>query len=449
MIVDSTVLARISSKWPKQKGLFKTKWANTIAQWCLDYFRRYEKAPMKHIENLYEAWATKVKDETTIKLVEKFLDSLSSEYQELKQTSNTDYIIDLAGVYFNTVQLERLTELVKGNLEAGRTDDAHNEIVQFNKIELGGGEGINILQDKAAIKEAFTSKAEPLIKYPGALGKFLKDAFERDGFIAFMAPEKRGKSFWLLDVAYRAVLQKRKVAFFEAGDMSQNQVTRRLMTRVAKRPLKRCLVKYPYGITKDKEEKEACVKTKTLRFKTKLTYQEAWLACKKVMRLKLKTKEPLFKMSCHPNSTLSIRMIKGILLDWEREGWVPDVIVIDYADILDMDEGRLEGRDRINEVWKQMRGLSQLYHCLVVTATQADAGSYEKQTMGKSNFSEDKRKHAHVTGMIGINQTSTEKENQIMRLNWIDLREGEYNEKDCVHVGICLGLGLPSLVSCF
>lgn len=451
MIVDPIVLARICAKWPvsEHKGLFKTKWANLIADWCLRYFRKYEKPPMKNIEHLYESWAAKYDDETSIKLIEKFLESLSQEYEELQNESNSDYIIDLAGRYFNKVLIERLSEKLEGDLLNDRIDEAYTSIVQFNQVELGGGEGIDALQDKEAIQEAFESKTEALIKYPGDLGQFIGDSLERDGFIAFMAPEKRGKSFMLLDMAYRAVLQHRKVAFFEAGDMSRNQVLRRLMTRVARRPLKRCLVKYPTRLYRKTGEDGLYIDTKTLRFKTKLTYKEAWKACQRVMRLKLKTKEPLFKLSCYPNSTLSVRMIKNILLDWNREGWSPDVVVIDYADILNMDDNRFEGRDRINETWKQLRALSQQYHCLVVTATQADANSYDRTTMSKSNFSEDKRKHAHVTGMIGLNQTDIEKEQGIMRLNWIDRREGAYNEKDCVNIAVCLELGLPCICSCY
>jgi hypothetical protein len=311
------------------------------------------------------------------------------------------------------------------------------------------GVGIDILNDEQAIKEAFESKKEPLVKYPGALGKFFKDALERDALVAFMAPEKRGKSFWLLDVAYRAVLQNRKVAYFEAGDNSQHQVTRRLMTRVSKKPMKRSLVNYPVTLDRDEDDKIATVGTKRKRFSKGLNKAEAWKACKKLKKSKLNTKESLFKLSCHANSTLSVRMIRNILSNWGREGWTPDVIVIDYADILNMDSSVFEGRDRINETWKQLRSLSQTYHCLVMTATQADAASYKANVIDRSHFSEDKRKLAHVTGVVGINASLEEKEQDLMRLNWVVLRESSFSERDCVHVATCLALSNPSVLSCF
>ena len=447
MIVDKTVLGRISTKW--QNGMFRNNYANLIAAWCIDYFNKYEKAPMKHIENLFENWAEKNKDKDTITLIEKFLGTLSEDYKQLKKETNSDYIIDLSGKYLNQVKLERLADAIQGDIDSGKVEKAKDRVNTFNQIELGGGEGVNVLQDKEAIKEAFEDKQEPLIVYPKDLGKFFGDAFEREGFISFLAPEKRGKSWLLIDVAYRAMLQRKKVVFFAVGDMSQNQVMRRFMIRVTQRPFYPREVYYPIHMYKDHEDEMATVRYKVRRFTKPLSWRRAMRACRLVMRKKIKSKEPLLKLSCHPNSTLKVKEIKNILKIWERESWIPDVIIIDYADILNMDYAHLEGRERINETWKQMRALSQIYHCLLVTATQSDANSYNTKTMGKMNFSDDKRKFAHVTGMIGINQTNEEKEKGIMRLNWIVRREEEYHENKCIHVAGCLSLGNPLIKSCF
>ncbi len=50
MIVDITVLGRISSKW--QRGMFKSRWANIIAKWCISFYHKYEDVPMNQIESL-------------------------------------------------------------------------------------------------------------------------------------------------------------------------------------------------------------------------------------------------------------------------------------------------------------------------------------------------------------------------------------------------------------
>lgn len=447
LIVDKNVLAKIAPKF--QNGMFRTPYSNLIAQWCVNYFNKYGKPPQKHIEAIFSGWAEENKDKNTIELIEKFLSSLSEQYEDLKKDSNSQYIIDIAGKYFNEVKLEKLSEAIQNDVETGEINRAKERVNNYRQIELGVGTGVDVLQDKEAIKEAFREKTEPLIQYPGALGEFFGNSLERDGFISFMGPEKRGKTWWLIDIAYRAMLQRKKVAFFAVGDMSQNQMMRRFMIRAAARPLLAKEIKYPIKIEKESEDENARVKYKIKNFKKPLSWQKAYKICKNIMHKKIKSNKPLLKLSCFPNSTLKVKEIENILKEWEKEEWTADVIVIDYADILNMDYYGLEGRERINETWKQLRALSQKYHCLVVTATQSDADSYDVKTMGKSNFSEDKRKIAHVTGMIGLNQTNEEKINGVMRLNWIARREEEFHEFVCVYVAGCLSIGNPAVKSCY
>ena len=57
------------------------------------------------------------------------------------------------------------------------------------------------------------------------------------------------------------------------------------------------------------------------------------------------------------------------------------------------------------------------------------------------NFTEDKRKYGHVTGMLALNQTPTEKDIQGMRLNWLLLREAPFSSYRCLYVGTCFPLG--------
>ncbi len=446
MIVDDIVLGRISVKY--ENRMFNSKWANLVSSWCIKYYNKYQEAPLKEIEDLYELWAVKSKDKHTINLVEKLLYSLSDEYEELKEESNSDYLIDLAGKYFNRIKIQRLMESVQENIDDGDTTKATEEITSYNQIEMGVGEAIDILQDTEAIKEAFAEEGESLIIYPGALGEFFKNALERDAFIGFEGPDKVGKSFWLIDIAFRGMLQRKRVAFFEAGDQSKNQVMRRLMIRVCKRPLYPAIVDYPISIGFD-EDDETEVEWEEYVFKGKLSWQKAKKLCKQLMKRKIKSKESYFRLSCHPNSTLSVKGIHSILEGWIRDDWIPDIIVIDYADILDMSHHGLEGRDLIDETWKRLRSLSQIYHCLVVTATQSDTAAYSAHIITKKHFSGDKRKNAHVTGMIGLNQTPEEKEIGVIRLNWVILREGVFVETKCIYVAGCLSIANPAVRSCW
>jgi len=65
------------------------------------------------------------------------------------------------------------------------------------------------------------------------------------------------------------------------------------------------------------------------------------------------------------------------------------------------------------------------------------------------NFSEDKRKYAHVTAMYGLNMDhkGREKELGILRINEIVIRESDFNNQTQVHVLQNLRRGQPCLTS--
>lgn len=445
MITDPVFLSRVSSKW--EGDMFRSDWSNQIAKWCIEFYSRYEKAPGKQIEGLYEAWAGKTKNADVVKAVSNFLGSLSAQYEN--EDSNPDYLTDVAGEYFNRVRISKLVEQLQGDTDSNDVTGALKRLNGFAHLELGRGAGINVFDDKLAIRSAFESKQEPLIKLDGALGSFFGDALERDGFVALMGPEKRGKTFWLIHLAWSAVLQGRKVAMFEVGDMSQNQIMRRLISRALKQPIKPRKVKIPKFITYEEGKAMAEVDMTIETFETEPTWKEARKRFT-MLREKYNIAPDAFKLRCDPMSSVTVGTINTTLKTWEREhGWVPDVIVIDYVDILQPMTGMKESRDQINDTWKRLRGLSQSYHALVITATQADAASYDASTLSMTNFSEDKRKYGHVTAMAGLNQTPAEKKYGITRLNWIVLRESDSDITKCVHCAGSLSLTNPAIVSTF
>lgn len=449
-IVDKAVCARLAAK--SKVILFRSKWANLIARWCFKYFETYEKAPGPRIEHIFARWAEKTQDENTVTLVEDFLASLSDEWVRLKKESNSDYVLDVAEKYFTLVQMEHLKEDIEAAVDTKDADQAQKLVTDFTKVNIGATGWIDPLQDKGAIQKAFESASDPLIRYHGALGKFFGDRLERDGLVYFEGPEKRGKTFWLMDMVFRAAEQRRRVAYFQVGDMSQDQILRRMMVRAAGTPMQPCTVKFPIGITTVKDDdgfRKAKVKFEERVFDTGLDWVTASRAARALQYKQIKSKSTYIRLSVHPNDTLSVPDIRSTLTEWAREGWVVDVLVIDYADILRMDYYGLEGRDRINQTWKDLRKISQVFHCLVLSASQSDAAGGEAYTLGRKHFSEDKRKRSHVTGTIGLNQTEEEKRLGVMRLNWIVLREGAYLSSRCVHVAGCPEIGNLAIRSTF
>jgi hypothetical protein len=449
MIIDPAVLGRIAPRWGKDT--LKSKWSNLVGGWCVRHWQLYGRPPGKDIEGLFTAWADDSKDTETVGLVESFLHSLSGEYEALARDFNSQFVLDMADKYLNEVKARRTIELAAGHLDGGDLDLALAALESWARVETASERPVDLLQDMNEVDAAFEQKdMESIIEYPGDLGVFFGDQLCRDAFVCFMGPEKRGKTWALLDVAWTAMTQRRKVAFFGAGDMTKRQVIRRLGVRAAAVPLKPRTVKWPTDIVRHPDEKQAEVKYEEKRFEHGITKAQAREAFESIAKSRVRSDQSYLRIACHPNNTLTMGMVKDELRAWERQGWgTADVVVIDYADIMVEPKGSRDEREGIDQNWREMRALSQTLHGLVVTATQTKASSYDAKTIEMKHFADLKKKLAHVTGAIGLSQTILEKQKGIMRYNWVVLREDENNPYRCCNLAQCLALGNPRVRSTF
>lgn len=419
----------------------------TIAAWCLEYFDTYGKPPRRAIEPIYFSWLEKQeRPGPDAEAIRELLEDLSTRY-ESESDINSGYLLDELGVYLSARKLAQLRDDLDERLHRGDVDGALQDLQGFRVPSTSRSAGVDPLNEKDPWRKAFEQRAESLVVFPGDAGKFLNPAFTRESLIGIQGPEKRGKTFWCLEFVIRALQQRRRVAFFEVGDLSETQVLSRLGVRLTGTPLwpSQCgAIRFPRQI----ESPETYGGSPGVEWVTKECPNSlSERGCEKAVprflrRCGIPKGTPYLMMSNHPTSSINVRGIEAILDGWETErGFIPDVIVIDYADILAVESTKPEMREAVNETWAALRRLSQERRCLVIAPTQSDAASYGKRTQTMDNFSNDKRKLAHVTGMLGLNQGEKEKALSVMRLNWIVLRESPHSTRQCLYVGLCLALG--------
>jgi hypothetical protein len=507
MIVSKDFLDRIERFW--DSTLLESPELRMIADWCMDYYRKYNKAPDANIESIY---MSHLKDQCISKsdaqYIEEVLTSLSDEYGRDTQF-NSAYLYDRAVKYLKARELERHSEEIQALVEMGREEEAE-KLAQSYKPTIAPDTdiGLDLSSQEALerVERAFNETQQKVLSYPGALGNMWNEHLVRGGFFSLLAPEKRGKTFMLLELSLRAIRQKANVAFFEAGDMTESQILRRICVYIAKKsdrekyceerftPVGDCIFNQldvckradrncDHGIFEDldfetfernkaqfinletlKEKWEefpdyepcdsySCTKRKGSVWirKTKKTRPLTAKQAQAALRKFFKKYRRRFKLVTYPAGMLTVMEIRKCLDNWERyDGFVPDIIAIDYADLLAVDDsGVREFRHRQDHIWKGLRALSQERHALLITATQADAESYKKGRLSLSNFSEDKRKLAHVTAQYGLNQDpqGREKKLGIMRINEIVVREGEFSADNEVYVLQDLAAGRPFLES--
>jgi len=443
MITNRAVLSVLSDKW-ESPGPFPDKWSNIIGGWCVKHFLKYGKPPGRAIETIYERWAAK-RSNAEVDIIGTFLQRLSDHYASRKKDVNEDYVIDEAKHVFETAAARQLIDEATADLEAGEPEKALGRIDKFIAPQIGTGAVISLLDDLKGMEEDLTDpEADILIEYPGAVGKFFGDTFSRGNFVSFAAPEKGSKSFWLLDVVVRGAEQGNKVFYFQAGDMNRKQIRRRFAARYAGRPFKPGILRIPTQL--DTVGEVLCQFGERKKYSKYMTPDRAQRAILKAV--KQGTKKDRIKLVVMPARSLSVSGIRSMIDAEIRRQWVPDIIVIDYADILANSAGfQGESRDAINDIWTGLRSIS--HGPLVVTATQVKRTSYNSDYITKGDTADDKRKLAHVTAMIGIVSKTEEKKQGVCRLNNVVLREGAFAEEDSIFCAGALAVANPCILSSY
>jgi hypothetical protein len=471
----------------------------------MEYYEEYNAAPSRTIQSIYEdKLHTGKLPKDVAEDIEDILQDLSDEYE---RSFNLQYVIKKTNEYFVERHLEIHQEQVKALLDSGKVKEAENLTSEYKGLpfELSNELDLSNPNTLLKVKGLFSELSKPIMTYPGALGETMNDQLVRGAFVSFMASEKRGKSFWLLESAIRGAWQGAKVAFFQAGDMTEAQQFRRICSYLTKKPVLEKFVGEGFIPIMDcvKNQLDTCTKSERecsfspyelggdweeKSFRKEVTYEDLldaynfredykpcrncedyktkpwgvpWIkkidvprvvteeeSVKKLEEFFIKKKRQL-KISTHLNDSLSVLEIKRILRRWETtEGFIPDIIIIDYADLL-VPSRSMEFRHSQNQIWKELRALSQQQNCLLITATQADAKSYEEELLSLANFSEDKRKYAHVTAMYGLNQDKNGREKKlgVLRINEIVVREAAFDSKTTVTVLQSLNLGRPFIGS--
>jgi replicative DNA helicase len=461
---------------------FTISYAQTIARWVTKYYKKYQEAPVSHIQDIYNTEKSSLKEDEA-DLISSFLIKLSDQLENETQF-NEEYLYDKAIEYFKKRALKQTAEKISSLVELDRTADAEIEMQNFREVKKATSGWANPFSPKEvnSFFNDLNNNLNVLFSMPGQLGEMI-GPFERNWLFAFLAPYKRGKSWLLQEVAIQAMLEKCKTVFISL-EMDKFKLERRFYKRLTALdssgdylyPIFDCKhnqdgsCSRPERINKitlldEKGEKPEWSKSNKYksctecRNKNKNYLMDTWWI--EITRKQFSQREvnksvssinklygDLYRLKSYPAFSANLSQIKFDLDQLEySENFIPDVIVIDYADILAPEDKRLTGRDAIDSTWKMLKNISDQRHCLVVTASQANRASLDKINVTGKDISEDIRKMAHVDGMIALNQSDWEKKSGVIRLAVIAERDGEFDQIKSCSILQNLKLGQPLLDS--
>ena len=99
------------------------------------------------------------------------------------------------------------------------------------------------------------------------------------------------------------------------------------------------------------------------------------------------------------------------------EGFIPDVIVNDYVEIMKLPLGASAAmRDRINQAYIEHKRIADERNIAMITVSQATRGALQKSSLDQQDFAEDIRKLGNVDIAFGVSQNRVQKKNNRLRI---------------------------------
>ena len=442
----------------------KSPYAKVLFTWVKDYYETYKEAPGRNIQGVFLSKKDNLPEDKA-DMVAEYLEVLSDNWEQLTGF-NENFEIDRCTGFVKKASIQNLTDNLNGLLQVGDLTRAQNLIADFRSVAAATSEWSDLLGEDF-VRDSFSREEDILLTLPGAVGD-LFGGLKRKWLVGIMAPMKRGKTWWLNEFLWAGLVSNLKVAFI-SGEMEKGQIAMRFYKSLTGLPegdgpqnvlvpIMDCFRNQTgecrsssrkgcgdllneegqvrrYNSEIDHKVCTVCRDQNNKAFKPAVWYYEENRVPISFLNTnrKIKSFRRMYNYGgayvlSYPIGTANVRDIEGALdrLEYEKD-FIPDIVIIDYADILKKEFAAAQGRDAINDTWKAMKSLAQKRNILVVTATQGNRSSLDRSTIQATDTSEDIRKLAHVDAMGGLSQTVVEKRRGIMRFGLLMHRDKHFD----------------------
>ena len=110
-----------------------------------------------------------------------------------------------------------------------------------------------------------------------------------------------------------------------------------------------------------------------------------------------------------PTRSASVQTIAAHLKQMEIQNIIPDLVVVDYADILRDASGATEKRFQLGNIYEDLRGMAGEFNIPVWTASQANRSALEEEIIDASKVAEDYSKVMTADFVMSISRQVSDK----------------------------------------
>ena len=354
----------------------------------------------KNFREWWEIWSVDLdRKDLPLDVHQKFLRSLWTEDKETPD--RIDYYLDqlvgfaeareLYNVYEGSIRLYK-----EGDVRAARNllEDGVGRLKRsFSPQAMSRSDFVEDFSDRFT-RYKRRKDGEEVSKIPTGISKLdRKIEGVNPASLNFIQGESgRGKTFVLLEIAYGAFCQKLKVLIVTV-ELRREEIEARLDGRVT-------------GL-----------KYRNLD-RGNLTPQEESLWRKRIRDLKKLTKEGARLGEVFIPEGCTVASIEAELDYWEEKwGYKVDMVVLDYADLMETPRKVWSGEERLGCIFKDLKRLSQERDIVVWTASQTSGASYGKRVLTLADTGYSKKKAQWSNLVIGMGSDPDDVANGILRLS--------------------------------
>jgi len=381
-LFDSTYLAAVID-FIKPK-YFSNKNVATVFTAISSFYEKRGKTPT--LTEVRSYLSTEEHKQTFKALLESLKD-IDKNLDKDELYENTQQFLKEKAVYHT--MLEVASDISQGNID---TSNILSKIEKSCGINLITDKGFDLYRDVDILIDDILNVQKTIPSTWPWLDEALGGGFLENGraLYVFAGESNIGKSIFLGNIATNIVNQGKNVLLVTL-EMSELLYARRLCSTISKVPLK-----------------DLANNTHSIK--------QAVLEYKETGKGQLFIKE-------FPPSTVTPNQLKSFIKKIVDQGVKIDCIVLDYLNLLHSTVGS-NSYERIKYVTEQVRALSYMFNCPIISATQLNRSSYSVSNPGLETVSESIGLVATSDVIVSIFQNEEDRELGIIRLGMMKNRYG-------------------------
>jgi len=385
--------------------LFSSEIYREVADKCISYYDQYRETPKEHLPDLF-ADVLEGRDEKKSELYGQVIDNLYF----LRDTINIEFVLSRLRGFVREQRLKRAITDAARDLQEGAADEAENALTEVLRTKdlAAFTPGLMLHRNPG---QFVTATTKPIDVIPMGIDYLKKIEFGpvRKELLTILAPPNRGKSWALIHIGKYALLNRKRVLHVTL-EMSEQRCAQRYtqaLFSIAKRD-----PDVRYTLLEELDGAFAGFGEVDL-----VRPSLADPGINKLLAEKVNSIHGRFQLVIKqfPTGQLTISGLHAYIDRLERsEGFVPDIILVDYADLMKVDSSRL--RTDIGQIYKDLRGLGVERDTSMVTASQSNRSGEVAKVITLQHLGEDYSKAATSDMILSYNQTAAERRMGIARL---------------------------------